>query len=67
MKKNVGTIDIAIRLLIAALVIVLYFTHVISGTLAIILMVIAGILVLTSLFRVCPLYLALGINTRSKK
>jgi Protein of unknown function (DUF2892) len=67
MKKNMGTIDIVIRLLIAALVIVLYFTHVISGTLAIILLIFAGIFILTSLFSFCPAYLPFGISTRSKK
>ena len=67
MKKNMGTIDITIRLLIAALVIVLYFTHVISGTLAIILLIFAGIFILTSFLSFCPLYLPFGISTRSKK
>ena len=67
MKKNMGTIDIVIRLLIAAFVIVLYFTHVISGTLAIILLIISGVFVLTSILRFCPLYIPFGINTRSKK
>jgi hypothetical protein len=67
MKKNVGIIDIVIRLLIAAVVIGLYFTHVIAGTLGIGLLVVAGILILTSIFRICPLYLALGITTQRKK
>jgi hypothetical protein len=67
MKKNMGTIDITIRLVIAALVIILYFTHVISGTLGIILLIISAIFILTSIFNVCPLYLPFGINTRSKK
>jgi len=67
MKKNMGTIDIIIRLLIAVLVIVLYFTHVISGTLAIILLIFAGIFILTSLLSFCPLYLPFGINTRGKE
>ena len=67
MKKNMGTIDIVIRLLIAAFVIVLYFTHVISGILAIILLIFAGIFILTSLFSFCPLYLPFGIITRGKK
>jgi len=62
-----GTIDIIIRLLIAVLVIVLYFTHVISGTLAIILLIFAGIFILTSLLSFCPLYLPFGINTRGKE
>ena len=67
MKKNMGTIDITIRLVIAALVIVLYFTNVISGILAIVLLIFAGIFILTSIFGVCPLYLPFGISTRSKK
>ncbi|MCK9422478.1 MAG: DUF2892 domain-containing protein [Bacteroidales bacterium] len=67
MKKNMGTIDIVIRLLIAALVIILYFTQVISGTLAIILLIFAGIFILTSLFGFCPLYLPFGISTKGKK
>lgn len=67
MKKNMGIIDITIRLVIAALVIVLYFTHVISGTLAIILLIFAGIFILTSFLSFCPAYLPFGISTRSKK
>ena len=67
MKKNMGTIDIVIRLLIVAFVIVLYFTQVISGILAIILLIISGVFVLTSILSFCPLYLPFGINTRGKK
>ncbi len=67
MKKNMGTIDIAIRLVIAAIVVILYFTHVISGTIAIILLIFAGIFILTSLLSFCPLYLPFGISTRGKK
>jgi Protein of unknown function (DUF2892) len=67
MKKNMGTIDIAIRLVIAAIVVILYFTHVISGTIAIILLIFAGVFILTSLLSFCPLYLPFGISTRGKK
>ena len=67
MKKNMGTIDIAIRLVIAAIVVILYFTHVISGTIAIILLIFAGVFIMTSLLSFCPLYLPFRINTRSKK
>ena len=62
-----GTIDIAIRLVIAAIVVILYFTHVISGTIAIILLIFAGVFILTSLLSFCPLYLPFGISTRGKK
>jgi hypothetical protein len=67
MKKNMGIIDITIRLVIAALIIVLYFTNVISGILAIILLIFAGIFVLTSIFGFCPLYFPFGISTRKKE
>jgi hypothetical protein len=66
MKKNVGTIDKAIRILIAAIVAVLFFTHVISGTVGIILLVLAGILVLTSLISFCPIYFPFRLSTRKK-
>lgn len=66
MKKNVGTIDKVIRLIAAAIIAVLYFTHVINGTLGIVLLVIAGVLVLTSFVGLCPLYMVLGINTDKK-
>ena len=48
MKKNVGSIDKVVRILLAALIVVLFFTKVITGILAIVLLVFAGILVLTS-------------------
>jgi len=67
MKKNMGMIDITIRLVIAALVIVLYFTHVISGILAIILLAFAGIFILTGILGFCPGYLLFGISTRKKE
>jgi hypothetical protein len=67
MKKNMGTIDKAIRILVAAVVVLLYFTHVISGTLAIILLAVSAIFVLTSLISFCPLYLPFKINTGKKK
>jgi len=45
----------------------LYYTNVITGTLAIVLLVFAGIFLLTSLFSFCPLYVPFGINTCKKK
>jgi hypothetical protein len=66
MKKNMGTVDKAIRVLVAVIILVLYFTHVITGTLAVILLILAGIFVVTSLLGLCPLYLPLGINTGKK-
>lgn len=67
MKKNMGTNDKAIRILVAVVLAVLFFTKVITGTLGIVLLAVAIIFVLTSLISFCPLYLPLGINTKSKK
>lgn len=67
MKKNMGTIDRGIRVALAALVAVLYTTHVISGPAAIVLGVIAVVFLLTSIVGVCPAYLPLGISTCAKQ
>ncbi|MFN2302993.1 MAG: DUF2892 domain-containing protein [Anaerolineales bacterium] len=66
MKKNMGTLDRIIRLALVVLVAVLYFTNVISGTLAIILGVVALVFLITSLVGVCPLYMPFGISTRKQ-
>jgi hypothetical protein len=63
MKKNIGSIDKIIRFIVAAVLVILYFTHVVTGTLGIILLVVAGVFVLTSLVSFCPLYPILGMNT----
>jgi len=67
MKKNMGTVDRTIRIFIAVVIAILYFTGVISGTLAIVLMVFAVIFLITSFVSVCPLYPILGINTNKKE
>lgn len=67
MKKNMGSIDIAVRIVIALIIAVLYFSNMISGTLGIILLIVAGVFILTSLLGVCPLYYPLGLNTKKKK
>ena len=66
MKKNVGNLDGIIRLIVAALIVLLYGIGLISGTTALILMLVALIFAVTSLVRVCPLYLPFGISTRKK-
>jgi hypothetical protein len=67
MKKNMGTIDKVIRILVAVVIAVLYFTHVVSGTLGIILLVLAGVFVLTSFISFCPLYTLVGLSTKKKE
>jgi hypothetical protein len=63
MKKNMGTADRVIRTIVAVVFAVLYFTNVITGTLGIVLMVLAAIFLLTSLISFCPLYAPFGIKT----
>ena len=63
MKKNMGAVDRSIRVIIAVIVGILYFTGTISGTLGIVLLVLAGVFVLTSLISFCPLYAPFGIKT----
>jgi hypothetical protein len=63
MKKNMGTADVIVRLLVAAVIAILYFTNVIGGTLGIVLLVLAGVFVLTSAIGFCPLYAIFGIST----
>jgi len=62
-----GAADRLIRLVVAAVIVILYFTQVITGTLAVILLIFAGIFVITSLVSFCPLYLPFGLNTGKKK
>lgn len=67
MKVNMGTLDRIVRAIITAIVVTLYFTHVIDGTLGIVLMVIAGVFLLTSLVSFCPVYAVFGLNSCSIK
>jgi hypothetical protein len=67
MEKNMGTTDKVIRVLVAVLVIVLYLTHIIRGTIAIIGLVLSGIFILTSFISFCPLYLPFKFSTRKKE
>jgi hypothetical protein len=67
MKKNLGNADKMIRILIAAVAALLFFTNIVTGTLGIIVLVGGGILLATSLINFCPLYAILGINTCPRK
>lgn len=67
MKANMGTADRIIRVIIAAILVTLYFTNVITGTVGIVLIAASIIFVLTSLISVCPLYIPFGISTLRKK
>lgn len=58
-----GSADSVIRLIIAAVIVILFITNVIASTLGIILLIIAGILVLTSFISFCPIYYMLWVKT----
>ncbi len=62
MTKNMGSADRVIRVLLAAIMATLFFTGIISGTLGIVLLVLAGIFVLTSLVSFLPLVRAFRIE-----
>ena len=67
MKPNMGTTDKIVRIALAAIAVLLYFTNIVTGTLGIVILIIAAVLVLTTLISFCPLYPMLGINTGKKK
>jgi hypothetical protein len=66
MTKNMGLADRSIRIVAALVIAGLYFTHRISGTVAIVLMVFAVVFVVTSFVSWCPAYLPFGISTRGQ-
>jgi len=67
MKKNLGIIDKTIRVVLAALAAVLYFLGVVKGTLGLVVLIVAILLVVTSLINFCPLYALFGLSTNKKK
>jgi CBS-domain-containing membrane protein len=67
MKRNMGTTDRIIRVLVAVVIGVLYYTQIISGTIGIALLVVASIFALTSVVSFCPLYAPFGISTCPNK
>lgn len=67
MKKNIGNLDRSVRVLLALVIGILYFTNQISGVPAIILWLIAGILLVTGFVGTCPLYMMFKLNTRTRE
>jgi hypothetical protein len=66
MKKNMGTIDRIIRILLAIVIIILYITGSITGFAAIILGILAIVFIITSMIGFCPLYVPFKISTIGK-
>lgn len=67
MKANMGTADKVVRILVAVAIAALYFLGQISGILATVLLVLAGIFIATSFLSFCPLYLPFGFSTKKKQ
>ena len=67
MKQNMGSVDRILRIIVAAVFGFLYFNGIVTGTVGIILLVLGGVFVLTSLVGSCPLYKIFGINTSPRK
>lgn len=63
MKQNMGSPDRISRTILAIVFVVLYFTGTVTGTWGIVLLVLAGVFILTSLAGMCPLYAIVGMNT----
>ena len=63
MKKNMGSTDKTIRLLLAAIFAILFFAGMLPGILGYVLLALGAIFVLTSLVGFCPIYALVGLNT----
>jgi len=67
MKKNLGMLDRVLRFVVAIIIGYLFFTDQITGGIGIVLLIIAGVFLVTSLISSCPLYMLLGLSTRKEK
>lgn len=67
MKTNVGNMDKVLRIALAVVMSVLYFTRTVEGTLGTVMLILGGVFLLTALVGFCPLYAMVGINTCPKK
>jgi len=67
MKKNMGTIDKVVRIIVALIIILLFVSNKIEGTTAIVLLVLSGIFIFTSFISFCPLYYPFGISTKKQE
>lgn len=67
MKQNMGNADRIARSIIVVLIAALYLTGQITGTVALVLLAVAVILLVTSAFSFCPLYMVLGLSTKTKE
>jgi hypothetical protein len=67
MKANMGSLDKAIRIVLAIVFAMLFITKTVESNVGMVLLVLGGIFLFTSILSFCPLYTILGINTCKKK
>ena len=63
MKRNMSNLDRSIRVVLALVFAFLYFSGTVSGTVGVVLLVLGGVFLLTSLISFCPLYLPFKFST----
>jgi hypothetical protein len=63
MKKNMGSTDKIIRIILAIVFAGLFFSGTVVGTTGYVLLALGGIFVLTSLVSFCPIYAIVGLNS----
>lgn len=63
MKKNLGSPDRIIRLILSAVLVILFLTGITTGAWGAVALIVAGLFMLTSIISFCPLYKILGIST----
>jgi hypothetical protein len=66
MKQNMGNLDRIIRVVLAIIFAVLYFSGTVTGTFGIILLILGGVFLVTSLISFCPLYVPFKLSTRKQ-
>jgi hypothetical protein len=67
MKANLGSTDKIVRIIVAIVIAILFFTNIITGVLGIVLLILAGVFVATSLVSFCPIYALMGLRTNKVK
>ena len=67
MKTNVGNVDKLLRIALAVVLSVLYFTRTVEGTLGTVLLILGGVFLMTALVGFCPVYGLVGISTCPRK
>ncbi len=66
MRRNVGSLDKIIRVVLAVLFGTLYFTGMTTGALGVVLLILGGIFLITGFISFCPIYAIFGLNSCEK-